>query len=47
MPHRTLQVVKTIDLPSGTILEVVKPETGEPYTRVKPTTAADRDLCVC
>ena len=47
MRQPTPHVVKTIDLPSGTILEVVQPEHGEPYTRVRPSTSADRDLCVC
>jgi hypothetical protein len=42
------QVVRTIDLPSGRVLEVVQPETGAPYTRVKPVPAeGDRDLCIC
>ena len=43
-PHH---VVRTVDLPSGKILEVVYPEAGSPFTRVRPTPAEDRDLCVC
>jgi hypothetical protein len=42
-PH----VVRTVDLPSGKILEVVYPEAGEPFTRLRPAVAQDRDLCVC
>lgn len=43
-PH----VVRTVDLPSGRTLEVVYPEAGEPFTRVRPVAPAeDRDLCVC
>jgi hypothetical protein len=48
MSRRSPQVVSTIDLPSGKVLEVVKPDGGQPYTRVKAATAEkDRDLCVC
>ena len=44
---RPQHVVKTVDLPSGKTLEVVYPEAGEPFTRVRPVTPQDRDLCVC
>ena len=47
MSQRPPHVVSTVDLPSGKTLEVVKPENGAPYTRVKPAPAGDRDLCVC
>src|SRR5919112_1964563 len=48
MSRRPPQVVSTIDLPSGKVLEVVKPESGAPYTRLKAAPAdADRDLCIC
>jgi hypothetical protein len=49
MSRRTPHVVSTVDLPSGKVLEVVQPETGEPYTRIRPTAPAqeDRDLCIC
>jgi hypothetical protein len=48
MSRRLPQIVRTIDLPSGKILEVVQPEAGEPFTRVKPAPAdEDRDLCIC
>ena len=47
MSRRPPQVVTTVDLPSGKVLEVVQPEAGDPYTRVKPAPAEDRDLCVC
>jgi hypothetical protein len=48
MSRRPPHVVSTVDLPSGKILEVVQPEQGDPYTRVKPAPAEeDRDLCVC
>lgn len=48
MRRRQPQVVTTVDLPSGKILEVVHPEGGPPYTRVKPAPAdADRDLSLC
>ena len=48
MSRRPPQVLRTVDLPSGKILEVVQPEQGAPYTRVKPGPAdEDRDLCVC
>ena len=48
MNPRPPHVVRTIDLPSGKILEVVQPEAGEPYTRIKPAPAEeDRDLCIC
>ena len=48
MSSRPPLVVRTIDLPSGKVLEVVQPEQGVPYTRLKPAPAdADRDLCVC
>ena len=42
-PH----VVRTIDLPSGKVLEVVQPQLGEPYTRIKAAPAEDRDLRIC
>ena len=44
---RPQHVVRTVDLPSGKTLEVVYPEAGEPFTRVRPVPAQDRDLCVC
>jgi len=47
MSRRPPHVVSTIDLPSGKILEVVQPEAGAPYTRVKAAPADDRDLCIC
>jgi len=47
MSHRPPRVVSTIDLPSGKVLEVVQPDAGAPYTRVKSAPAEDRDLCVC
>jgi hypothetical protein len=48
MRRRPQQVVKTIDLPSGRILEVVQPEHGAAFTRVKaPAPDADRDLSIC
>ena len=48
MSRRPPQVVSTIDLPSGKVLEVVQPEQGRVYTRVKAAPAdADRDLCIC
>ncbi len=48
MSHRPPRVVSTIDLPSGKVLEVVQPDAGAPYTRVKSAPPAeDRDLCVC
>ena len=48
MRRREPEVIRTVDLPSGKILEVVSPEAGVPYTRLKPPTPeADRDLCVC
>ena len=48
MNPRPPHVVRTIDLPSGKTLEVVQPEAGEPYTRVRPAPALeDRDLCIC
>ncbi len=48
MSRRSPQVVSTIDLPSGKVLEVVKPDSGAPYTRLKSTPAdEDRDLCIC
>jgi hypothetical protein len=45
--RRPLQVVRTVDLPSGKVLEVVQPESGRPYTRLRPVDCDDRDLCVC
>jgi hypothetical protein len=47
MSRRAPQVVRTVDLPSGKVLEVVQPETGSPYTRVRPFDPDGRDLCVC
>jgi len=48
MSRRSPEVVSTIDLPSGKVLEVVKPDGGAPYTRVKAaSTDTDRDLCIC
>jgi hypothetical protein len=48
MSRRPSQVVSTIDLPSGKVLEVVKPDGGQPYTRVKTApTDTDRDLSIC
>ena len=47
MSHRPPRVVSTIDLPSGKVLEVIQPDAGAPYTRVKAAPAADRDLCIC
>jgi len=48
MRRRPQDIVTTIDLPSGKILEVVHPEAGTPFTRVKPPIAdEDRDLSVC
>jgi hypothetical protein len=44
---RPQHVVRTVDLPSGKTLEVVYPEAGEPFTRVRPAAPQDRDLCVC
>ena len=45
-PHPQ-HVVRTVDLPSGKILEVVYPAAGDPFTRVRPLPVEDRDLCVC
>ena len=47
MSRRPPEVVTTVDLPSGRVLEVVQTEAGAPYTRVRPAPAEDRDLCVC
>jgi hypothetical protein len=47
MPPRPQHVVTTVDLPSGKTLEVVHPESGDPFTRVRPIPADDRDLCIC
>ena len=47
MSRRPPQVVSTVDLPSGKVLEVVQPEQGRPYTRLRSVESADRDLCVC
>jgi hypothetical protein len=43
-PHH---VVRTVDLPSGKVLEVVYPEAGNPFTRVRQVPVEDRDLCIC
>ena len=46
--RRPTAVVSTVDLPSGKILEVVHPDAGTPYTRVKPAVSDDeRDLSIC
>jgi hypothetical protein len=48
MSRRSPQVVSTVDLPSGKVLEVVNPDGGQPYTRVKAAPPEqDRDLCIC
>ncbi len=48
MQRPPLQVVRTVDLPSGKVLEVIHPDGGTPYTRVKERAPeADRDLCIC
>ena len=47
MSRRPPQVVSTVDLPSGKVLEVVQPEQGRPYTRLRSLECDDRDLCVC
>ena len=49
MSRRPPQVVSTVDLPSGKVLEVVQPEAGSAYTRVRQPAPddADRDLCIC
>ena len=47
MSRRPPQVVRTVDLPSGKTLEVVQPDQGRPYTRLRPVESDDRDLCVC
>jgi len=47
MSRRPPQVVSTVDLPSGKILEVVQPDAGDPYTRIRPSASEDRDLCIC
>ena len=49
MSRRASQIVRTIDLPSGRVLEVVQPDSGAPYTRVRQPALndAERDLCVC
>jgi hypothetical protein len=47
MSQRPPRVVSTIDLPSGRVLEVIQPDAGAPYTRVKAPPAEDRDLCIC
>ena len=49
MSRRPPQVVSTVDLPSGKVLEVIQPDTGAPYTRLKQSDLqdSDRDLCVC
>jgi hypothetical protein len=44
---RPQHVVRTVDLPSGKTLEVVYPEAGEPFTRLRPALPQDRDLCLC
>ena len=49
MDRRPPRIVRTVDLPSGKVLEVVQPDAGSAYTRIKETAPADadRDLCVC
>lgn len=48
MSRRPPHVVKTVDLPSGTTLEVVQPAAGDAYMRVKVRAPEqDRDLCLC
>lgn len=48
MRRRTPNVVRTVDLPSGKVLEVVEPESGHAYTRVRPPAPGEeRDLRVC
>jgi hypothetical protein len=49
MSRRPPQVVSTVDLPSGKVLEVVQPATGARYTRLRPHALddADLDLSVC
>lgn len=48
MSRRPPHVVTTVDLPSGKVLEIVRPDAGESYTRVRPPAPGqDRDLCVC
>lgn len=47
MSRRLPQIVRTVDLPSGKVLEVVQPETGDAYTRVKESAPDDRELCIC
>ena len=49
MDRHPSRVVSTVDLPSGKVLEVVQPEAGSAYTRIKETAPAeaDRDLCIC
>jgi hypothetical protein len=47
MSHRPPRVVSTIDLPSGKVLEVVQPDAGALYARVKVAPAEDRDLSMC
>ena len=48
MSRRTPNAVTTVDLPSGRTLEVVYPQAGDPYTRVRPVEPTeDRDLAVC
>ena len=47
MDRRPPRIVSTVDLPSGKVLEVVQPVAGTPYTRIKESAPADRDLCIC
>ena len=47
MRRRPPQVVSTVDLPSGKVLEVIQPESGQAYARLRPLDCEDRDLCVC
>jgi hypothetical protein len=47
MDRRPPRVVSTVDLPSGKVLEVVQPDAGSAYTRIKEAAPADRDLCIC
>ena len=48
MHRRPPEVVTTVDLPSGKVLEVIQPAGGEPYTRLRSEPASpSRDLSVC
>lgn len=48
MRRRPHNVISTVDLPSGKVLEVIQPEAGVAFTRVRqPAPEPDRDLSVC